>query len=93
MPVRAGERVSRMRMVCVEWEDAYCAPHNACPLSSDDVASDYSPHLCYDVGWVAHQDAKVVALARSAFAGHFRGIIYIPRGMIRRMRTLREAQR
>ena len=77
------------RKVVVVWEDAYSPARDAYTSTSAEVAAEYRPHILETIGYIAYQDKHVVSLARDLFNGRYRDFMYIPRGMVQKIRTLR----
>jgi hypothetical protein len=74
------------KRVSVIWHDAASHSMGWAPRRA---AASYSPYVVESIGWLLRNDRKAVVVAQTKHGEQFSDTIDIPRGMVRKVKTLR----
>lgn len=67
-------------LVVLEWMDAWCRGDHAVTLA--DVGALHHPEPITTIGWVLMHDDTGIMLANEWYSDGFRGLTFVPAGMI-----------
>lgn len=79
-------RKHKDRRVSVIWYDASSSSTTWMPRK---IAAGHQPYVCETVGWLLRSDKTVVVVAMAKHNDDYAQTFDIPRGMVRKIRTLR----
>lgn len=72
-----------LEIVAVEWDDAHGS------VASDvDLEEEHKPVIMTTIGFLLQWDALGLSIANERSDGEYRGHTFIPRGMVRTIRTV-----